>query len=285
MSFVPFAHNNLYVHLPKNAEFCVNYGRYKINYKTDGLGGRIFSNKKNQTQVYGDSQVLGLDINTSKKHYLSDHIKNDFVIYAAPNNGPYEVLEFIKLNKEHIAKNIIINFNLSVDIFRVYEDWDINNYVAVKSEDLNEIVANPYKYKILITKNLLSNKFFTVSRKDNDEMRRLFISRNQKKLIDNINLYIKNLEKISDELDIDFELIFTMPYWIYKNEEGKIKKIKFIEDRLKNILCKILKNTRRPNNYFISKLKNSYGDIYTVDNRHLRSNRIVLTKLGKYCSI
>ena len=81
----------------------------------------------------------------------------------------------------------------------MYEDWDIKNYVAVKSSELDEIIKNPYKYKIIITKSLLSNKFFTVSRKNN-EMQKLFMTRNKNKMVDNLNLYLKNLEKLSREL-------------------------------------------------------------------------------------
>ena len=285
LSFLPFGHNNHYVHLPKNAVFCVKYDEENLNFQTDELGGRIFSKKKNQLQVFGDSQVLGLDIDKNKNHYLYNYINSDFVIYAAPNNGPYEVIKFIYLNKKSISKKIVINFNLSVDIFRVYEDWDIKNYVAVKSSELDEIIKNPYKYKIIITKSLLSNKFFTVSRKNNNEMQKLFMTRNKNKMVDILNLYLKNLEKLSRELEIDFDLVLTMPYWIYKKENGKIIKIKEIENHLKKILCKTFNNSYRTKNIFISKIKNSDQDILTIDKRHLRSDKIVLTNLGKYCSI
>ena len=285
LSFLPFGHNSHYVHLPKNAVFCVKYDEENLNFQTDKLGGRIFSKTKNQLQVFGDSQVLGLDIDKNKNHYLYNYVENDFVIYAAPNNGPYEVIKFIYLNKKSISKKIVINFNLSVDIFRVYEDWDIKNYVAVKSSELDEIVKNPYKYKIIITKSLLSNKFFTVSRKNNYEMQKLFMTRNKNKMIENLNLYLKNLEKLSRELKIEYDLILTMPYWIYKKDNGKIIKIKEIENRLKKILCKTFNNNYGTKNIFISKIKNSDLDILTIDKRHLRSDKIALTNLGKYCSI
>ena len=104
LSFLPFGHNNHYVHLPKNAVFCVKYDEENLNFQTDELGGRIFSKTKNQLQVFGDSQVLGLDIDKNKNHYLYNYINSDFVIYAAPNNGPYEVIKFIYLNKKSISK-------------------------------------------------------------------------------------------------------------------------------------------------------------------------------------
>ena len=44
------------------------------------------------------------DIDKNKNHYLYNYINSDFVIYAAPNNGPYEVIKFIYLNKKSISK-------------------------------------------------------------------------------------------------------------------------------------------------------------------------------------
>jgi len=285
LDFLPFGHNNSYVHLPKNSKFCIKYGKDNLIFETDYLGGRIFSKSKNQIQVFGDSQVLGLDVDKKKNHYLNDHIKSDFIIYAAPNNGPYEVIKFILLNKKSIKKKIIINFNLSVDIFRVYEDWNIKNYVALKSDQLDEILKNPYKYKIIVTKSLLSNKFFTISRKNNKQMRELFMTRNENQLVDNLNLYLSKLEKITKELKINYNLILTKPYWLYEKKNGTIVKNKLIENHLKNILCKTFKNFNGSSKIFISKLKKHSEDILTLDNRHIRSDKIVLTNLDKYCSI
>ena len=57
-----------------------------------------------------------------KDHFLSKSYREDLVIYAAPNNGPYQVLNFIILNQEKIKKKIIISFNLSVDLFLILFD-------------------------------------------------------------------------------------------------------------------------------------------------------------------
>ena len=48
--------------------------REKINkYQTDNYGGRLLynDNSKNKIQVFGDSQVLGLDVENIEKHYLN----------------------------------------------------------------------------------------------------------------------------------------------------------------------------------------------------------------------
>ena len=175
--------------------------------------------------------------------------------------------------------------NLSVDIFRLYNNWDIKNFVALKSNQLDEIVKKPYKYKIIITKNLLSNKFFTVSRKNDNEMRKLFLSRNDEEIKKNLSLYLSELEKIRKNFNIDYELILTLPYWLYKEEKNKFFKIDNIDKKLKNILCETFLKQHKLNNTSISKIKKFDEDILTIDKRHLKSDIITLTKLNKYCSI
>ena len=87
------------MHLPQNASFCVKEGKYFYEYKTDNYGGRLFYNDKfsEQVQVFGDSQVLGLDIEKIEEHFLYELYKNkNFIVYAAPNNGPYEDINFLQ---------------------------------------------------------------------------------------------------------------------------------------------------------------------------------------------
>ena len=285
LNFLPFGHNDYYVHLPVNSNFCVKYGNEDLYFKTDKFGGRLFNEEKDIIQVFGDSQVLGIDIDKKEKHYLSNYIEKNFVIYGAPNNGPYEVLKFILLNKKNIKDKIIININLSVDIFRLYNSWDIKNFVALKSNQLDEVIEKPYKYKIIITKNLLSNKFFTVSRKNNKEMRKLFLSIKEEELKNNFSLYLSELEQIKKNFNIDYELILTLPYWLYEEEKNKFLKIDFIDKKLKNILCETFLKQHKLSYTSISKIKKLDEDILTIDKRHLKSDIIALTKLNKYCSI
>ena len=93
LTFLPYGFNDYYVHLPQDATFCVKEGKNFISYKTDIYGGRQFTNEvfSEKVQVFGDSQVLGLDIEKIDKHYLTELYKNNFILYAAPNNGPYAV--------------------------------------------------------------------------------------------------------------------------------------------------------------------------------------------------
>ena len=92
---------------------------------------------------------------------MSKFYNEDLLIYAAPNNGPYQVLNFIILNQEKIKKKIIISFNLSVDIFRLSPDYKIQNYVALREDQLNDIIEKPFKYRFIILKSLITRINFS----------------------------------------------------------------------------------------------------------------------------
>ena len=282
---MPFGHNDNYVQLPEESEFCVKYGDKNLIFKTDIEGGRYFVNSKNNIiQVFGDSQILGLDIQNQQRHFLSQYYPENLIIYAAPNNGPYEVLNFIILNQEKIKKRIIISFNLSVDIFRIFPDWDIKNYVALRDYQLHDILDKPYKYRLVILKSLITNKFFTISRKNQNEMQELFQNINTKDFERNFKIYLKILNEIIKNYDLEVEYILTMPYWIY--ELDKKTKNYFINSNLENklnfLICSTFVVNDNLNNTYITSLDKS-NEILTRDERHLRMDNIVLTDLNNYC--
>ena len=285
IKFLPFGHNDNYVHLPINSNFCIKYGEKNLAFNTDNFGGRYFQYKKNILQIFGDSQVIGLDIEDQKDHFLSNYFNNNFIIYAAPNNGPYEVINFLSINNNILNKKIVISFNLSVDLFRIYPDWDINNYVAIKSDQLNEILFNPYKYKILVAKSLLSNKFFTVARKNNEQMQLLFMNNDVEILKKYLSIYFLKLYEVIEKLDIEVDYIFTMPYWLYEKKNKKFNEIYFIENKLKNIICSTIDKKNKLNKIYISQLDKYKLPILTKDKRHLKSQQIKLIEFSKYCKI
>ena len=254
-------------------------------FKTDKKGGRFFKKKNESTiQVFGDSQILGIDIQNQKDHFLSKFYNEDLVIYAAPNNGPYQVLNFIILNQEKINKKIIISFNLSVDIFRLHPDYNIQNYVALRQDQLNDIIEKPFKYRFIILKSLITNKFFTISRKNQKKMQILFENKNFKELEKNLNIYFENLNEIINKLDIEVDYILTMPYWIY--EQDKNNKNYFInsnlELKLKNLVCRTFQKNNKLQNKYVSILDDNHK-ILTEDKRHLRLDNLILTDLVNYC--
>ena len=285
LDFLPFGHNDNYVQLPKETEFCIKYGKQNLIFKTDTRGGRFFEKiNENTMQVFGDSQILGIDIQDQKDHFLSKSYNKDLVIYAAPNNGPYQVLNFIILNQEKINKKIIISFNLSVDIFRLSPDYNIQNYVALREDQLNDIIEKPFKYRLIILKSLLTNKFFTISRKNQKKMQNLFLNKNTEELEKNLDIYFENLNEIINKLDIEVDYILTMPYWIY--EKDKSNKNFFVnsnlEDKLKTLVCRTFQKNNNLDNKYISILNDNNG-ILTEDKRHIKLDKLVLTDLVNYC--
>ena len=287
LEFLPFGHNDNYVQLPEESEFCIKYGNTNLVFKTDNSGGRYFANSnKNIIQVFGDSQILGLDIQNQENHFLSKYYSENLLIYAAPNNGPYEVLNFIILNQERIKKKIIISFNLSVDIFRLFPDWKIQNFVALREDQLNDILDKPYKYRFIILKSLITNKFFTISRKNQKEMQELFQKININDLEEKFNIYLKILDEIIKNYDLEVEYILTMPYWIYELDKKKTKyQINSnLENKLKTLVCRTFQNNNKLRNKYISIL-NDNNRILTEDKRHIRSDKLALTDLVNYCKI
>ena len=221
---MPYGFNGYYVHLPQSAYFCVKQGKSINKYQTDNFGGRLLYGEpsNNKIQVFGDSQVLGLDIENVEQHYLNSlYKKNNLIIYAAPNNGPYEVINFLNRNKKILQKKIIVTFNFSTDLYRVLDYHDPRNFVALKDYELNEILEHPFKYRLIIFKNLLFNKNFTLSRYDNKKMQNLFLNSDQDTLYNKLVQYFDELDDTANKLDVEIDFIVTHPYWVYSVDKKK----------------------------------------------------------------
>ena len=69
-SFIPYAHNNKYTHLPQNKNFCVKNKTGTFKFKTSQIHSRmIFKNydDENSFFAFGDSQLLGIDWDDTKE--------------------------------------------------------------------------------------------------------------------------------------------------------------------------------------------------------------------------
>ena len=289
LSFLPYGFNESYVHLPQSASFCVKQGKIKNEYQTDNYGGRLLYNKtqNNKMQIFGDSQVLGLDVKNIQQHYLNTLYKNnDFVIYAAPNNGPYEVINFLNKNKKILQKKIVITFNLSTDLYRILDYYDPKNFVALKDYELDEILEYPFKYKLIIFKNLLFNKNFTISRYDNEKMQNLFLNSDQDKLYKNLIKYFDELNNTANNLEVEIDFIVTHPYWVYSIDKKNSKLLldKEINKKVEKLICNSFQITKKIGKVLISQVPETLelNDL-TFDKRHLRSNKIYLKKLSNIC--
>ena len=286
---MPYGFNEHYVHLPQNASFCVKRGKITNNYQTDNYGGRYFNDEisNNRIQVFGDSQVLGLDIEKIEEHYLNFfYKKNNFIIYAAPNNGPYEVINFLNKNKKILKKNIIITFNFAVDLYRVSYQWDPKNYVALKDYELDEILDHPFKYRLIVFKNLLLNKNFTLSRYDNTKMQNLFLNSNQNEIFNNLIKYFDELNKTANKLDLEIDFIVTHPYWVYSidKKNNKLLLDKELNEKVEKLICSSFNRTKRIKKILISEIPNilQLQDL-TIDKKHIKSKKIQIQNYDKTC--
>ena len=270
--------------MPKNKAFCIKYNKKNLNFKTDNLGGRFFFQKKEYLQVFGDSQVLGLDIEEQKKHYLKKYYEEDLVLYAAPNNGPNEVLRFIDINQDIIEDKIIINLNLAVDLFRILPNHNFKEFVALKDDEIDSVIKYPIRYKFIIFKNLLFKKYFTVSRKNDQEMRDLFLSLDDQQLEKSLKIYINKLNDLSKKLNLDFDLVLISPYWIYQSNGSEYIKNKKIEKKLNALICNIINGKTHSETVFISRLKDKIEyNFLTADKRHFKSSEIDIYNLDNLC--
>ncbi len=289
MSFLPYGWNDFYVHLPQNTSFCVKENGFIYKYKTDNYGGRILTNElyNHKIQVFGDSQVVGLDVERIHQHYLSKNYKDhNFIIYAAPNNGPYEVINFLNKNKIILGKKIIITFNFAVDIFRVSNSWHPTQFVALKDYELDEIIDHPFKYRLIIFKNFLFNKNFTIKKNNNKKMQNLFLDLNQEEIYNNLVKYFYELDQLANENNIEVDFIVTHPYWLYSRSKKKNNLLleQKLEKKVYKLICKSFKETKNINNILISKplINFSLKDL-TFDKRHIKSKKIKLLQRNILC--
>ena len=291
LSFLPYGFNESYVHLPQSASFCVKQGKTIIKYQTDNYGGRLLGDEtvNNKIQVFGDSQVLGLDVENIEQHYLNIlYKKNNFVIYAAPNNGPYEVINFLNKNKKILQKKIIVTFSFSTDLYRILNYWNPENFVALKDYELNEILENPFKYRLIVFKNLLLNKNFTVSRYDNKKMQDLFLNSDQEEFYNNLTKYFDELNETATNIDIEIDFIVTHPYWVYSidKKNNKLLLDKALNNKLEKLICNSFQSKKNISKILISQVPETLqlNDL-TFDKRHLKSSKINLKDIREICRI
>ena len=291
LSFLPYGFNESYVHLPQSASFCVKQGKIKYTYKTDNYGGRLLYNDNldNKIQVFGDSQVLGLDVEKIEQHYLNTlYKKNNFIIYAAPNNGPYEVINFLNQNKKILQKKIIVTFSFSTDLYRILNYWNPENFVALKDYELDEILENPFKYRLIVFKNLLLNKNFTLSRYDNKKMQDLFLNSDQEVFYNNLIKYFDELNKTATKLNVEIDFIVTHPYWVYSidKKNNKLLLDKRLNHKVEKLICNSFRSSKKISKILISQVPETLqlNDL-TFDKRHLKSSKINLKNFTEICRI
>ena len=281
-SFIPYAHNSLYSHLPKNKNFCVKNKFNKFNYKTSKNSARLISNNNemdNYIFAFGDSQMLGIDWDENKKinHHLETILStNKISIFASPNNGPFQALsqakKVFKLTKMKNVSRLIFSFNFSTDIFRIQKKWRLENFVPITSNDLDKIILNPFIYDLILLKGVLSGKFFSTNLPNNEQIINQYKSLSKYEVNKRINIWIHLITKFHLHSKKRFELIVYPPYWIY-NDEGKI-----INDLIFQDFINLIETIKSHNIFFkiyVGKINEKIS--LTKDNRHFSNGSLKFT--------
>lgn len=243
------------------------------------------SNNKNNTNipVFGDSHALGLDVNSVDQYFLGKIFKDDsFKLFAAPNNGPYQVLEFLKINGEKIEVNSEINivFNGSTDLFRLDLKWDPKKFVIFNDYELEDIKDSRILYNYKLIKGFLTNKF-TYKRPSTERMQSLFI-RNLANINRDFSNYLVQLDKLRFKKK---NLYIILPFWIFEKEKNNFKKNNLVYENFFKLVCSI---DAKKNNTLNILVQIDDIDIsknfLTYDKRHFKSELINLTTLNNFCN-
>lgn len=283
-SFIPYAHNNKYTHLPQNKKFCVKNKSGTSKFKTSQNYSRIIFNNNDDNNTYfafGDSQLLGIDWDETKavNHDLqiTTNSKN-ISIFASPNNGPFQSIAqaqaIFKNKKFNNLKSIIFSFNFGNDIFRIQTKWKLKDFVPLKTKDLNIIMDKPFLYDLVILKGVLSGKFFSTNLPDNLEIYSLYKNLSKLSSQKRIDIWLLKIKKLQTKLNKKINLVSYPPYWIY-NQKGNI----IYEEVYKDYFDLLLYIKKR--NIFNEVLAGSLisKNFLTTDKRHFRTGTIKFDKL------
>ena len=287
-----YGYNKKFVHFPKDTTYCVQTDDGKIRIATDELGGRII--KKNNSnspilRLFGESQLFGFDVSGKPGSHDLNYIypEKDLIFYGAPNNGPFESIEYIKYILEHVKLHrMILGFNFGTDVFRSMPEWNPERFVLLDSKDLEFYQNFPFLYEVKITMALFGGGFFTTNRPNKIKLRHLYSELDKNILNERIKIIFNNIEDLSKDNNIKVNLIVYPPYWGYeKDENGAFKSIKLVMDSFKKFVCNDLKRFIFLKKILVGKLVGSAEKIYTADKRHFAQGQLEYISDKMYCAI
>jgi hypothetical protein len=290
LSFLPYGYNGFFVHLPKNEQFCVSSPDGNTIYRTDVRGARIISGKNVEVPVYafGESQLLEIFPSAiGKKHALrSLYEKKTLIIHAAPNNGPFESVEYLKyVLRTTSAEKIVIGFNFGTDVFRIIPGWKTKKSVSLDSDQLTTVMMFPFWYEFKILIDTLRGEFFTYDRPDLARTRNYYMS--QKKLIrKNFSAFTTLLKNVTEPKISKIDFIFFPPYWAY-SQNGQSSHLEIdIENEFNSFVCdRNILNPLRGSQVYIAEFPKSLATkkLLTYDRRHFRTEFLTFRTKEAYC--
>ena len=263
-------------------------------FKTNKYGGRVISqrNSKSQTAYFGDSQLLGLET-AANNHFITQFIQNTetHTLYAAPNNGPYQAINFYKRLSEQKLKfdKVVFGFNFSTDIFRLVSTYDPQNFVPLDSEEVDTVVNIPILYDLILFKKYIFGSSLTFDRPPNNHTRRLFTYIPQENLESLIKLYLKLLSNSLKTFNGKKDILIFAPYWMFKSDINEIQTLDVdIERKFSKTICQtFLPFSEGFNRILVQDYVRLHGqtDAITWDKRHFKSSQVTFKKLMEFCKI
>lgn len=274
---VLYGHYQGYMSLPRNSSFCVNTTPVEtIFYSTDSFGGRILSSNHSQqpkTVIFGESQALAMDSNSAPSIYVQLGIE-EAIIYAAPNNGPYESYRRIFQGHYQKSEKNLMVINLGFDLFRLGSDWNPKQFNSTPLEQSEELISSPRLTSILNIWRGLNGEAVGFSGDDRDRKLMLFKA-NKQGIFQNLRIYLKEFHSLKLPRLGQLRTLFLAPYWMSDPLEIH---------QLKNIISSGLCTTEnQAQEWLFAEISYSPSHM-TKDQRHFNREAIFnLTKLKAYC--
>ena len=234
-SFIPYAIKDSFVTLPYEKEFCFKYSGGYTYMRTNQFGGRLIQspNRKMDAVAYGESQLLGLDSSDDNKPFQHD-LKTmlpeyNFTIYAAPNNGPFEVLsqiEQLRPKAKLEQKLVVIGFNYSTDIFRIRSSWDPKKFVPVGEKNLERIFFIPGLHDLILFYARLKGVKFGSTISNSPQVRQYYLAMTDREREINTELWLSKLSESHVMEASSRILVLFPPYWSIDAVAAQKSKIK-----------------------------------------------------------
>ena len=288
INFIPYYYTGKSHKIIENKEFCVkNFSEKNIVYKSDEFGARIISNypKKPKKVYFGDSQLLGLDVNAKEHNFFSDNFSVS--LHATPNNGPYEVLNLI-IERKLPPEEVYITFNFSRDIFRINQNWNPSKYKIFSKKELEKIIVSRFKYNLTLMKKYFLDRKLTFKAPNVIKLRQKFSNKEKLTFIINLNTYF-NILKLIKKSDNKFGGYYIYPpFWAFDVKGRKITALdNSIKIDYKIIVCSQVKNLKPLfSKIYVMDLdnKNLLKSSLTKDLRHIKTKDVHFKDINKFCA-
>ena len=250
--------------LPRSTSHCVSSASWKtVNYDTDSWGGRIISNGSKSTPdsvIFGESQALGMDTNELPRLYKQLEVES-VILYAAPNNGPYESYRRISLGNYHKNLHYMMVINLGFDLFRLGNDWDPTRNNSTSLEQVEKWIESPRWVTFNNLWRSLKGEAVGLSGDDRAFKLNLF-QQHRVEIMQNLETYLSEFHPKTVTRLGQLKTVVIMPYWMSDTIERKNLEVLISRSACKN---------SAPSSTWILAQKTYTDEVITQDKRHYKS--------------